>query len=395
MTVFSGISLFYQNLLQLLLFVMLLAELYLLIEKISHRAPGQLCLVSSIMLTLNFLLLLFLARERHDVPPSEIAGHIPWTVVAIVVLLSAEHIAIDFPMERSRAAATLSAASIVEATNDVPMGVCFSNPTGRIILCNNKLRVLANQLTGGYPQMMEELTRALDAPPETVTRLPDGKLRFSDGCVYNFQYIGLTVGGERGWHQLMAQNVTEQVEINEQLAREKESLQFKVYIHDSMGRSLLSIQDIMNSGEETEKKLKSLKEAVAVLSGSRPEFDDSIQKVIQSSAELGVRVLMSGYLPSRTRVEALTVQAVRECVTNCIRHAKGNEVRVDIKNYAQIYTVTISNNGEKPRSAVTEGSGLTGLRRSVEAAGGEMRISHSPAFALILNLPGKENEDYD
>ena len=60
MTVFSGISLFYQNLLQLLLFVMLLAELYLLIEKISHRAPGQLCLVSSIMLTLNFLLLLFL-----------------------------------------------------------------------------------------------------------------------------------------------------------------------------------------------------------------------------------------------------------------------------------------------------------------------------------------------
>lgn len=331
MTVFSGISLFYQNLLQLLLFVMLLAELYLLIEKISHRAPGQLCLASSIMLTLNFLLLLFLARERHDVPPSEIAEHIPWTVVAIVVLLSAEHIAIDFPMERSRAAATLSAASIVEATNDVPMGVCFSNPTGRIILCNNKLRVLANQLTGGYPQMMEELTRALDAPPETVTRLPDGKLRFSDGCVYNFQYIGLTVGGERGWHQLMAQNVTEQVEINEQLAREneklkktnarlqkmhermaddireKESLQFKVYIHDSMGRSLLSIQDIMNSGEETEKKLKSLKEAVAVLSGSRPEFDDSIQKVIQSSAELGVRVLMSGYLPSGTRVEALTV----------------------------------------------------------------------------------------
>ena len=106
-------------------------------------------------------------------------------------------------------------------------------------------------------------------------------------------------------------------------------------------------------------------------------------------------MLLSGYLPSGTRVEALTVQAVRECVTNCIRHAKGNEVRVDIKNYAQIYTVTLSNNGEKPRSAVTEGSGLTGLRRSVEAAGGEMRISHSPAFALILNLPGKENEDYD
>lgn len=88
----------------------------------------------------------------------------------------------------------------------------------------------------------------------------------------------------------MAQNVTEQVEINRQLARqneklkktngrlqkmydrisddirEKESLKFKIYIHDTMGRSLLTIQNIMNSGEETAQKLRSLEEAVAVLS---------------------------------------------------------------------------------------------------------------------------------
>ena len=40
----------------------------------------------------------------------------------------------------------------------------------------------------------------------------------------------------------------------------------KIYIHDTMGRSLLTIQDIMNSGEETAQKLRSLEEAVAVLS---------------------------------------------------------------------------------------------------------------------------------
>ena len=90
-------------------------------------------------------------------------------------------------------------ASIVEATNDVPMGVCFSNPTGRIILCNNKLRVLANQLTGGYPQMMEERIGRWTRRPRLGDALPDGKLRAfrTVNCVYNFQYIGLTVGGER------------------------------------------------------------------------------------------------------------------------------------------------------------------------------------------------------
>lgn len=32
------------------------------------------------------------------------------------------------------------------------------------------------------------------------------------------------------------------------------------------------------------------------------------------------------------------------------------------------------------------------LRCNVESAGGELYVSHKPAFALILNLPGKERE---
>ena len=36
--------------------------------------------------------------------------------------------------------------------------------------------------------------------------------------------------------------------------------------------------------------------------------------------------------------------------------------------------------------------GLSSLRRSVESAGGEMSVSHRPAFALILNLPRREQE---
>ena len=206
------------------------------------------------------------------------------------ILVSTLHLYRAFPQEKRRVAATLSARSIIEATDDLPMGACFSDPKGRVTLCNNTMGGLLNQLTGGYPQVLEELTAAIENPPEPVRPELEGCLRFPDGSVYRFTGTDLTVDGEPGWYQLMAQNVTEQVEINRQLARqneklkktngrlqkmydriaddirEKESLKFKIYIHDTMGRSLLTIQNIMNSGEETAQKLRSLEEAVAVLS---------------------------------------------------------------------------------------------------------------------------------
>lgn len=121
-------------------------------------------------------------------------------------------------------AATLSARSMIEATDDLPMGACFSDPKGRVTLCNNTMGGLLNQLTGGYPQVLEELTAAIENPPEPVRPELEGCLRFPDGSVYRFTGTDLTVDGEPGWYQLMAQNVTEQVEINRQLARQNEKL---------------------------------------------------------------------------------------------------------------------------------------------------------------------------
>ena len=50
--------------------------------------------------------------------------------------------------------------------------------------------------------------------------------------------------------------------------REKESLEMKVRVHDIMGRSLITIQDIMENPDEADKKLAELKEAVSILSDS-------------------------------------------------------------------------------------------------------------------------------
>ena len=105
---------------------------------------------------------------------------------------------------------------------------------------------------------------------------------------------------------------------------------------------------------------------------------------------MGVKVTLTGYIPPETTAERLVAAAIRECVTNCIRHAKGSEVHVAVTERHGYLRAEITNNGEVPAGPITEGSGLSSLRRSVEASGGEMHISHRPAFSLTLYLSTKE-----
>ena len=109
--------------------------------------------------------------------------------------------------------------------------------------------------------------------------------------------------------------------------------------------------------------------------------------------QLGVKVTLDGYIPPDTTAEQLITAAVLECVTNCIRHAKGDRVNVKITEKVGLLRVQITNNGEVPKDKITEGSGLSSRRRSVEASGADMKNSHLPAFALTLYLPRKEDDN--
>lgn len=71
--------------------------------------------------------------------------------------------------------------------------------------------------------------------------------------------------------------------------REKESLTLKVWLHDTLGSSLLTIQDVKNSSStETKQKLKDLQEAVGMLSVSRSTakgtFEEAQQKPNSSAS---------------------------------------------------------------------------------------------------------------
>ncbi len=416
MTSFTSLPDRYTTLLSVLLFTVLVAELGLLIYKHSNEAPIRKYLRCGIITAVNAVVLLCSVQsEPTDVFASAVCD-LPWLVYVALILLTVVHIALAFPKEKHRAKNSLSLNSVREAIDDLPMGICFADPIGRIVLINQKMQALTGEILGIVPQLFCELTDALSAP-KNVTLLSEDMIRTADGKVYRFRSYEHTVDNHAGWRQITASDITERYAVGEQLRaeneklkkingklqkmyermsddiREKESLELKIYVHDTIGRSILTVQDIMQSGEETEQKIEALREAVSVLSSRRTAFAGTMDEVKQTAALMGVKVRVSGYIPSDTAVESLVAAAARECVTNCVKHAKGNEITVIAEDLGSIYRIAITNNGEKPKGKIIEGSGLSSLRRSVEASGGEMTVSHYPAFCLVLNLPGKENDE--
>ena len=394
-----------------MLFAAVTGETALLIYK-SHRSVRfEEKLVSLLSL---FILFSALILFPQDGDADTGLCRLPWIPVAVLLILAIVHLSVVIPMERRRLFERITPDSIREATNDVTMGICFADPAGRIILCNETMRELSYMMIGSYPQMIGELDTVLFPPGPDGERSSSGIFFFPNGNVRQFNSSRITVSGEEGWRQMTAQDITELYHVSEHLEREnrrlaetnrklramydrmtddireRESLEMKVRVHDTMGRSLITIQDIMENSDEPDKKLAELKEAVSILSDSPTPPDGDIADEMRNCEELGVRLILNGYLPKDSGLERIVISAIRECATNCVRHAHGTYIAVDIQARHGIYSVTITNDGEKPKGKITEGSGLSSLRRRIEASGGEMLTAHSPRFALLLNLPGTE-----
>lgn len=414
MTAFIDLPAEFQTALTVLLFIAFVGEVRLLFFKFCYKTSAGKIAASAAFLLVLAALLILLAQGDPEIMIQSPVLNIPWAAAASAAVISAVHTVGGLRRERRRAANILTPAAIREAINDLPLGLCFSDPENRIVLCNDKMRRLLFEIMGAFPQSAIEIDSALSFPTGSAVRLDDELFRMEDGNVYQFRERALDVSGEKGWRQLSAQDVTGLYILNRQInaendklrstnselkkmyarmtedIREKESLEIKMYVHDTMGRSLLTIQDMMNSSGQTEKKLAVLQEAVGAMSGIRPTFRNTFDEVISSAEKLGVRVELFGSVPKDISAENLLTAAVRECVTNCLRHAGGDIVCVEINRKGTDLIVNITNNGKAPDGDITEGSGLSSLRHSVEASGGMMTVSASPRFRLELRLTGKE-----
>lgn len=414
MSAFSSLHVFWQTAIPMVLFCEAVLELGLFLYQILRSKKPLRSLPCAVIFVVLITMLSSVTQDGPDEGKDAFLLGAPWLIFAIVIILTAIHFTVALPREYRRNKNELSPYSIKEATDKLPMGICFADPDGRIILCNNLMRSLSFTLSGHELQVSEDLERALKHPNQTVS-VKDDCYILPDGTVWQFRTQNITVDSDNRWLQMTAHDVTElynsnvrQAEINRELKevnrklqtmyermaddiKEKESLDLKIHIHDTIGRSLLTIRDIIESGEDTDKKLEVLQEAIAVLTSDRVMPSGTMDEVKQTAQALGVTVLTKGYLSPNSVAEELTVAAAKECVTNCIKHACGTKVFIHIAKHSDLYDITITNNGKIPAGPIKEGSGLTSLRRSIESSGGEMHTAYKPRFALLLTLPEKEN----
>ena len=311
--------------------------------------------------------------------------------------------------------------SVKDAFDNMPIAVCFFDKHGTVRLINRRMLNVSTMLLGSEMQTLTELHNALEAPPKqiSVTDSAVPLYNFPDGKTLRFEEKIVTDSDGASFVQVTAADVTElaerQAELrreNEQLSeanrrarqlyenmaeivREEEILSMKMRVHDDIGHSILSARRALLSNEDIEAVRSNAavwEKSIELLhhANNMPDQPDPMEYAEKRAEALGVRLVMNGVMPESSRLRYLFSLAVRECVTNCVRHAGGNEVCVTVSADGDSYTAMLTNNGKVPDGQIVEGGGLSALRRRIEKNNGNMTVQSFPCFALTVSLKDDE-----
>ena len=301
-----------------------------------------------------------------------------------------------------------SAKMIKKAIDSYPGGICFSALDGRVILVNEKMNKLVLELTGhtilNAKVVWEELANfANNGKAEKLTQswLPkdtdneNGNIhqqlffRFLDSSVWRFELRFL----DSNTVQIEAAEITKLYRLSEELYENtfrlqemqkrqkalldsivevnlnKEILAAKMHIHDELGHCL-TIRDFSN----------------IPMAWTVP--DSSLQSELLQVAELiGCKVVFLGEQPTQRKTLQLLYAAIREALTNAVRHANATELMVKVEQNKQGYHIEISDNGCVSVSSITEGNGLSALRQRLEQEGASLKVLCDNGVSLIVNIP--------
>ena len=313
----------------------------------------------------------------------------------------------------------LTKSSIKEAFDNLPSGVCFFASDGILILCNRQMHRLSFALTGRDLQTVSELRDALTELPEGSAAVRDkDTFLLPDQSAWSFTEREICDRDGNSYTQFLAANVTDLYRAAEELdrknselgeiaanmerinqnvvaiMREEEILSMKMLIHSEMGSSVLNTRQFLLHGYDEAQKadlVRHWRKTLKQLAGAVDrDGDANVYKELQATAEaIGAKILLTGALPEEPYAAYVLVAAMRECMTNTIRHAGGNELYVTITGSDTDATAVITNNGAVPEKPITEGGGLGALRTRIEKAGGVMTVQSQPSFALSVTIPLK------
>ncbi len=396
---FNGIS--FQYGISGLLFIAALFVFLLLIYEYVSIGRLKKCMPDAVIFV---LLILFISYVSGSTLSSNYRYKIvPIPAVIFVSVFFIIYSIIKFFTEQRKNRERLTPNSVKEAFDNLDSGICFADENSRIILMNYAMSSLISSILKRYPQTLDDVYEALDS----VEKLSENFYKLNNKTVWQLSKSNLTA-----FTQLSLQDVTELFEANRQLEeenkrliktneeiqkmlerladriREQETLSLKMQIHNDIGASLIKISNLINksNSEDIDKQLALLEGAVSYFSNNKPSGKKDFYETQIKAEGMGVELVINGAFPDFEGSREIVFRAIDECLTNCVIHAKGNRVFVDISENDNQYTVIITNNGIPPEAEIIEGGGLSSLRKKLEAQGNEMEIISNGQFALILRI---------
>ena len=438
--------------------VLILGAAYIIAAAVAMRlsrgyAACSVVLAAAVFIILQSMADVSLCANEADPRfslPAVILKDVPWIMVAlvIVVIFAAEVLCLVAVNRAGRD--KLSPGSVKESLDALPDGVCFFSEDGRILLSNRRMQHISSDITGTGILNGEKLWRCIEEKSVKMD-VSDGLVIFtSDSKVWNVRRGEIEAEGNR-INEIVALDVTEQYELRRELEErnerlnsvnerlrifsrdmsrltaEKELLDAKIKVHDDLGRSLLAFRAYLTaepSKRDRSKLLPLWRYVISVMKKETVPSEewDAIEKTAES---LHIQIEINGDLlagpadlpagladlPVSGEVRSAIMAAIRECLTNTARHARGDRLFVLIKCGAEQgadhastsgspsasgtapcddaphgIRIEITNNGRAPLVPIQEAGGLSNLRHMVERAGGIMTIESSPQFLLRLDF---------
>ena len=324
-----------------------------------------------------------------------------------------------------------SAKMIKKAIDSYPGGICFSALDGRVILVNEKMNKLVLELTGhtilNAKVTWEELEDFANngkaeklpqswLPKDTDNESPRQQLffRFSDSSIWRFELRFL----DSNTVQIETAEITKLYRLSEELYENtirlqemqkrqkslldsivevnlnKEILAAKMHIHDELGHCLLVTTKAITEdslAENADVLRENWNSAIRDFSNIPTVWtvpDSTLQSELLQVAELiGCKVIFLGEQPKSRKALQLLYAAIREALTNAVRHAEATELTVKIEQDEKSYHIEISDNGSVSVSSVTEGNGLSALRQRLEQEGASLKVLCDNSVSLIVDIP--------
>ena len=397
----------------------------------SHHKHKYVFFITESMITIFFSILLIGCLTYFDIddiskldPLSTFAVSIPVSIDFLLLsLFTLLNLFITIVLIRNRKN-TISKRSIKEAFDDLPCGICFYEASGVTRLVNSKRNDFSIRITGEYllngKKFISILTNE-NIKRNSLSHQEEEEYIISlDDHVYSFRRREHQLS-DKSLYEIIATDITRKHQLSrelnkknkelssfnkrmrqygetiEELTIEKETLSAKRNIHDKLGKLLiLSRQSLDKDRTEEEKEvlLSTWKNTlIAFESMKENESNDTYDELFKAAKDIGISVIFSGRRPESRKGKKIAAKAIIECMTNTIKHAKGNEVYVSFKERNRFIEIQITNNGEQPKEEIKEGGGLSSLRLLIEREGGSMKIISFPRFEMNITI--EKGEEYD